>query len=41
MKEPYANNFALRFFYELFLDICICVLVNIALIDFEDFSPGI
>ena len=40
-KEPYANNFALRFFYELFLDICICVLVNIALIDFEDFSPGI
>ena len=29
-KEPMANNFALRFFYELFLEFCICALVNIA-----------
>ena len=35
------NNFMLRFFYELFLEICICALVNIALTDFDDFSPGL
>ena len=40
-NEPYVNNFMLRFFYELFLEICICALVNIALTDFDDFSPGL
>mmetsp|Transcript_288 Transcript_288/g.389 ORF Transcript_288/g.389 Transcript_288/m.389 type:complete len:196 (+) Transcript_288:2720-3307(+) len=30
-KEPLWNNFALRFYYELFLEFCICALVNIAL----------
>ena len=38
-NEPYANNFMLRFFYELFLEFCICALVNVALRDTTDFSP--
>ena len=33
--EPTWNNFALRFFYELFLEFCICALVNIEIFDFS------
>lgn len=39
--EPWANNFALRFFYEVFLEMCLCVLINIAIVDFDDFSTGV
>lgn len=39
-NEPYVTNFALRFFIQLFFEICICSLVNLALVDFEDTSPG-
>ena len=35
-KEPQWNNFALRFFYELFLEFCICALVNIAYMGAKD-----
>ena len=35
------NNFMLRFFYELFLEVCLCALVNVALTDFDSFSPGL
>ena len=39
-NEPYLNNFLLRFFYELFLEICICSLINIGLADMDHTSPG-
>ena len=38
--EPVVTNFALRFFYEMFLEICICVMINITFLDFESFSSG-
>ena len=34
--EPYCNNFALRLFYELFLEFCISAMVNISLSHFND-----
>ena len=36
--EASCNNFALRFFYEFFLEISICVLINITVTDFSTFS---
>ena len=39
-NEPYVTNFALRFFIEMFFEICICSLVNLALVDFDNFSPS-
>lgn len=30
-REPIWNNFALRFFYELFLEFCICAMLNISI----------
>ena len=38
--EPQANNFALRFFYEFFFEICICAYINLAHVDFSSFSNG-
>ena len=43
-KKPHeakANNFALRFFMQFFLEICLCFLINIAIVDFSSFSSGI
>ena len=34
------NNFALRFFYEFFLEFCICCFIQLALVDFDYTSPG-
>ena len=39
-NEPFMNNFALRFFYEIFLEVCICSTINLALANFDAFSPG-
>lgn len=39
--EPSANNFAIRFFYEMFFEFCLCVLINIRIIDFTSFSPSV
>ena len=36
--EPSANNFALRFFYELFFEFSLCALINIGLVDFSSFT---
>ena len=38
--EPQANNFALRFFYEFFLEVSICAMINLAHLDFSSFSHG-
>ena len=38
---PSASNFALRFFYEFFLELCLCVLINLAVRDFSSFSSGV
>ena len=35
--EPMICNIALRFFYELFLEICICLMINITFVKFESF----
>lgn len=40
-NEPYVNNFLLRFFYELFLELCICSLINVALVDWSASSPSL
>ena len=40
LHEPYINNFALRFFYEIFLELCICCFIQLALVDFDFASPG-
>ena len=34
-----CNNFALRFFYEFFLEFCIVVFINLSVTDFTEFSP--
>jgi len=39
--EPQANNFALRFFYEFFFEICLCALINIAAMNFSGFMEGL
>lgn len=36
--EPSVNNFALRFFYEMFLEFCLCVLINISIHKTDSFS---
>ena len=36
--EPVATNFALRLFYELFLEICICIAITIFFADFSTVS---
>ena len=35
----WCNNFALRFFYEFFLEFCIVVLINLTVVDFSEASP--
>ena len=35
----WCNNFALRFFYEFFLEFCIVVFINLSVADFTEFSP--
>ena len=35
--EPHLNNFALRFFYEMFLEFCLCVLINISILEFDGY----
>ena len=37
--ERICNNFALRFFYEFFLEFCIVVLINMSVMDFSEVSP--
>lgn len=39
--EASANNFAMRFFYEIFFEVCLCLLINIAIVDFESFPSGV
>lgn len=45
MKEkqhsPCCRNFILRFIYEFFLEFCICIFLQLTVVDFEDFSPSI
>ena len=36
--EPLATNFALRFFYELFLDMCIVIMLTLFFADFSTFG---
>ena len=36
----WCNNFALRFFYEFFLEFCIVVMINLSVLDFSEFSPS-
>lgn len=35
------SNFALRFFYQFFFEMCLCVLINLLAMDFSSFSPGV
>ena len=37
----WCNNFALRFFYEFFLEFCIAVFINLSVSDYSEFSPTI
>lgn len=39
--EQQANNFAVRFFYEMFLEFCLCALINITIFDFSSFSSAV
>ena len=39
--EPMLNNITLRFFYECFFEICICIMINIAALDFGSLSSSI
>ena len=39
--EKLWNNFALRFFYEFFLEFCIVVLINLSVADFSEVVPSI
>ena len=36
--EPFVTNFALRFAYELFLELCICIMITIFFADFSSFG---
>ena len=36
---PWCQNFVLRFFYEFFLEFCICVILQLSVKDLSDFSP--
>ena len=38
--ESWCSNFALRFFYEFFLEFCIVVLINLSVFDFSESSPS-
>lgn len=38
--EPMVTNFALRFFYEFFLEFAICITLNLSIVDFAEFSPS-
>jgi len=39
--EKLCNNFALRFFYEFFLEFCIVIFINLSVADFSEVIPSI
>ena len=38
--EPWMCNFAIRFFYEAYLEICICVFINMSYMNFDSFAKA-
>ena len=38
-NSSWCQNFILRFFYEFFLEFCICIFLQLSVKDFSDFSP--
>ena len=33
--EPWVINFGVRFLYEVFFEICLCLMINVTFMDFE------
>ena len=35
-KEPYLTNFAIRFLYEVFFELCLCIMINLSYSDAQE-----
>ena len=40
-NSSWCHNFILRFFYEFFLEFCICIFLQLSVKDFSEFSPTV